>query len=254
MGSGEPQTAGRIPLIRAALRTVNSRRYHCHVPSYSHRYCLRIFAVVEPLGCSNAGSVVRPYSFRGRPKVRLHHGTPQTATGDSASALGAVELHRQGRQWPGLAGSQRQRPAAVQRFVGFLAQSGVQAPLASFCEGTYWDRLSELVWGVGYAFLEVLLLCALIAGCASASAEIRPSYVSPRSGQNLSCKQLGAEAERVSRRASGVAGVQDSNKTSDAWVTGAAIVLFWPAAFFVKAEGPTAAELARLRVNSKRVS
>jgi hypothetical protein len=53
--------------------------------------------------------------------------------------------------------------------------------------------------------------------------------------------------ESVSGRASEVAGVQDSNKTTDAWVTGAAIVLFWPAAFFVKGDGPTAAELARLK-------
>src|SRR5262245_32245503 len=85
--------------------------------------------------------------------------------------------------------------------------------------------------------LKILPLCALIAGCASSSAEVRPSYVSPLQYQNLSCQQLGAEAERVSRRASEVAGVQDSNKTSDAWVTGAAIVLFWPAAFFVKGDG-----------------
>lgn len=38
--------------------------------------------------------------------------------------------------------------------------------------------------------------------------------------------------ERVSRRAAEAAGVQDSNKSSDAWTTGAAIVLLWPAAFF----------------------
>ena len=53
--------------------------------------------------------------------------------------------------------------------------------------------------------------------------------------------------ERVSRRASEVSGVQDSNKTSDAWVTGATVVLFWPAAFFIKGDGQTAAELARLK-------
>jgi hypothetical protein len=95
--------------------------------------------------------------------------------------------------------------------------------------------------------LTTLPLYILLAGCASSSAEIRPSYVSPLQYQNLSCQQLGAEAERVSRRASEVAGVQDSNKTSDAWVTGAAIVLFWPAAFFVKGDGQAAAELARLK-------
>ena len=94
----------------------------------------------------------------------------------------------------------------------------------------------------------VIWLCALaLAGCASSSDAIRPAYISPLQYQNLTCQQLGAEAERVSRRASEVAGVQDSNRTTDAWVTGAAIVLFWPAAFFVKGDGPTAAELARLK-------
>ena len=61
------------------------------------------------------------------------------------------------------------------------------------------------------------------------------------------CASMGAEMERVSRRASEVAGVQDSNKSQDVWVTGAAIVLFWPAAFFVKGDGATAQELARLK-------
>ena len=61
------------------------------------------------------------------------------------------------------------------------------------------------------------------------------------------CQQLGAEAERVSRRASEAAGVQDAKRTQDQWATGAAIVIFWPAAFFVGGDGPNAAELARLK-------
>jgi hypothetical protein len=87
----------------------------------------------------------------------------------------------------------------------------------------------------------------LLAACASSSDAIRPAYVSPLQYQHLTCHQIGGEMERVSRRAAEVAGVQDSNKTSDAWVTGATIVLFWPAAFFIKGDGATAAELARLK-------
>ena len=87
----------------------------------------------------------------------------------------------------------------------------------------------------------------LLAACASSSEAIKPAYVSPLQYQHLTCQQIGAEMERVSRRAAEVAGVQDSNKTSDAWVTGATIVLFWPAAFFIKGDGSTAAELARLK-------
>ena len=92
-----------------------------------------------------------------------------------------------------------------------------------------------------------ILAGMLLAACASSSDAIRPAYVSPLQYQGLTCQQIGAEMERVSRRASEVAGVQDSNKTTDALVTGATIVLFWPAAFFIKGDGPTAAELARLK-------
>jgi hypothetical protein len=81
----------------------------------------------------------------------------------------------------------------------------------------------------------------LFAACASSSDAIKPAYISPLQYQHLSCQQIAGEMERVSRRASEAAGVQDSNKTSDAWVTGAAIVLFWPAAFFVKGDGQTCA-------------
>jgi hypothetical protein len=76
----------------------------------------------------------------------------------------------------------------------------------------------------------------LTAGCASSSDAIKPAYVSPLQYQNLTCQQIGAEMERVSRGASEAAGVQDSQKTTDAWTTTAAIVIFWPAAFFVKGD------------------
>jgi hypothetical protein len=71
--------------------------------------------------------------------------------------------------------------------------------------------------------------------------------VSPLQYQNLTCQQIGAEMERVSRRASETAGVQDSQRTSDQWATAATVVLFWPAAFLVKGDGNNAAELARLK-------
>lgn len=93
----------------------------------------------------------------------------------------------------------------------------------------------------------ISLLGLAVGGCASASSEISSSYVSPLVYQHLTCQQIAAEADRVSRRAAEVAGVQDSNRTSDAWTTAAAIVVFWPAAFFVKGDGPTATELARLK-------
>lgn len=97
-------------------------------------------------------------------------------------------------------------------------------------------------------FLPVAILSSLLlGGCASSAAEIRPAYVSPLQYQNLTCPQIAAEAERLSRRVAEVSGVQDANKTNDAWATAGAIIIFWPAAFFIKGDGPTAAELGRLK-------
>lgn len=94
-----------------------------------------------------------------------------------------------------------------------------------------------------------LLACACcgLAGCASSASDVMPSYVSPLQYQNLTCQQIGAEAERVSQRASQLAGVQDEKSTNDAVATGVGLVLFWPSLFFIKGDGQTAAELARLR-------
>lgn len=53
--------------------------------------------------------------------------------------------------------------------------------------------------------------------------------------------------QRVSQRANEAAGVQDNKVDNDALVTAAAIVVFWPAAFFVGGDGQSAAELASLK-------
>ena len=51
----------------------------------------------------------------------------------------------------------------------------------------------------------------------------------------------------MSARAAQVTGVQDEQAKDDAVATGVAIVLFWPAAFFIKGDKQTAAQLARLK-------
>lgn len=92
------------------------------------------------------------------------------------------------------------------------------------------------------------LLCVFFcAGCASSASDIQPQYVSDLQYQHLSCKQIGGEAERISRRVAEISGVQDEKASSDAVATGVALVIFWPAAFFIKGDGATAAELGRLK-------
>jgi len=88
---------------------------------------------------------------------------------------------------------------------------------------------------------------AVCVGCASSASDIQPQYVSHLQYQHLSCQQIGAEVQRVSRRVAEVSGVQDDKATGDAVATGIALVVFWPAAFFIKGDGATAAELGRLK-------
>lgn len=93
-----------------------------------------------------------------------------------------------------------------------------------------------------------LISAALLSvGCAKSSGEIRPAYISPMQYQNWDCQQIAAEAQRVSQHANELAGVQDDKADKDALATGAAIILFWPAAFLVGGDGQTASELARLK-------
>jgi hypothetical protein len=64
---------------------------------------------------------------------------------------------------------------------------------------------------------------------------------------SFNCRQLAEEAQRISARAAQAAGAQDSQATKDTVATTAAIIIFWPAAFFVQGDKQNAAELARLK-------
>ena len=93
-----------------------------------------------------------------------------------------------------------------------------------------------------------LIIGALaLAGCADRSQNVQGTYVSPIQYERYSCRQLAEEAQRISSRAAQVSGVQDKNAQGDAVATGVALVLFWPAAFFIRGNKGNAAELARLK-------
>jgi polygalacturonase len=95
--------------------------------------------------------------------------------------------------------------------------------------------------------LGIVALGAALGGCASSSAEITPAYISPVAYQNYTCQQLALEAQSLSTRAASLSGVQDSQRTNDQWSTAAAVVIFWPAAFFVGGDKQAAAELAQMK-------
>lgn len=87
----------------------------------------------------------------------------------------------------------------------------------------------------------------VIAGCASNSREIAPVYVSPMQFAGYSCDQLVAENQRIQSRIGQAAGNVDERASSDRVRMGVGLVLFWPALFFVRGDGPEAQEYARLQ-------
>src|ERR1700730_11238758 len=95
--------------------------------------------------------------------------------------------------------------------------------------------------------LGIVALGAALGGCASSSADITPAYVSPVAYQGYTCQQLALEAQSISTRAATLSGAQDKQRTNDGLATAAAVVIFWPAAFFVGGDKQTAAELAQMK-------
>jgi hypothetical protein len=95
--------------------------------------------------------------------------------------------------------------------------------------------------------LGIVALGAALGGCASSSEDIMPAYVSPVAYQSYTCPQLALEAQSISTRAATLSGVQDGQRTKDGWATAAAVVVFWPAAFFVGGDKQAAAELAQMK-------
>lgn len=86
----------------------------------------------------------------------------------------------------------------------------------------------------------------LLAGCASSPGGIEPAHISSSKYGGYSCSSLRAKGRQVSKEAQRVAGKVQDRSTDDALMTGVAIVLFWPAAFFVKGDGPEAEQYAQL--------
>lgn len=86
-----------------------------------------------------------------------------------------------------------------------------------------------------------------LAGCATQSSDIAPTYVSPLQYQSYDCGQLTAEAQRIQARVAQVGGRLDQAASNDKAITGAGIILFWPALFFLGGTKQQEADFARLK-------
>lgn len=95
--------------------------------------------------------------------------------------------------------------------------------------------------------LLAVTVTATLAACAQKSDQIAASYVSPNTFNLLSCQQIGEEAQRLSGRVAQATAAQDRKASNDSAMTAVSLVLFWPAAFMIRGNGESAAELGRLK-------
>ncbi|QEE47078.1 hypothetical protein FVA81_21815 [Rhizobium sp. WL3] len=96
-------------------------------------------------------------------------------------------------------------------------------------------------------------IAAAFSSCASKPSEIEAAYVSPALYESLSCDRLREEATAVSARAIAASGAQQKKADNDAVAVGVGLVIFWPALFFAKGDGASAAEVARLKGEMKAI-
>lgn len=93
----------------------------------------------------------------------------------------------------------------------------------------------------------LLVASTVLSGCATSSKNLTSSYVSPLQYQQYDCNQLSQESSNIQARVAEIGGAVDSRATKDKWVTGAGMVLFWPALFFVGGNKMQEAEFSRLK-------
>lgn len=95
--------------------------------------------------------------------------------------------------------------------------------------------------------LTALAAAASLAACASNPGDVTATYVAPTTYQGMSCAQLNAEAQHISSRLAEASGNQQKAASNDAAKTAVAVILFWPAAFFVSGDKGAATELGRVK-------
>ena len=93
-----------------------------------------------------------------------------------------------------------------------------------------------------------LFAAASLAGCASHSADIPATYVSPNEYASYDCEMLELEMRNISRRVAVLTGKIDDEADADSWQMGVGLVLFWPALLFLEGgDGAQASEYALLK-------
>lgn len=107
--------------------------------------------------------------------------------------------------------------------------------------------MSEAINGVRAGGLGACALAVVLAGCASASHEVVPLYVSPMTYRSYDCGQVAAELQRVQNRVQQLGARLDQAASNDKKLAGVGMLIFWPALFALGGTKEQEAEYARLR-------
>lgn len=76
---------------------------------------------------------------------------------------------------------------------------------------------------------ELALFSLILIGCATASKDVSPTYISHALYQSYDCNQLMNEAQRIQTRIDKLGGSLDDAARNDILVSAASAILFWPA-------------------------
>jgi hypothetical protein len=99
----------------------------------------------------------------------------------------------------------------------------------------------------------VIIAVTLVSACATEPSAVAPTYVSANAYSDYSCSQLNSEAEIVSSQLTAATGRQQAAADNDATMTAVSLILFWPAAFFIKGDDASP-ELARLKGTAEAIN
>ena len=88
---------------------------------------------------------------------------------------------------------------------------------------------------------------AMLAGCASNSAEVAAAPTSPSMYMGLSCPQIRMEQGRLNSLVAQLSTAQDKKASNDAAMTTVSLLLFWPAAFAIQGDNANTQALAQAK-------
>jgi hypothetical protein len=86
-----------------------------------------------------------------------------------------------------------------------------------------------------------------LSACASSSNDVATTYVSPEQYEGYDCRQISAQMIDIQNQVTQLGGQLDTEASHDKMITGAGIILFWPALFFLGGNKKNEAQYGKLK-------